>query len=70
MNALRGHISVHTTVRTLLEATHAAVGLGTGCLQMAALVMVSEYRVLTFYGYTKHNCFLNEHRNNFKGSVN
>ena len=42
MNALKVHISVHTTVRTPLEATAAAAGLDTGCLQMADLALVSQ----------------------------
>ena len=41
MNALKEHISVHTTVRTLLEAIHAVAGLATGCLQTVALALVS-----------------------------
>jgi predicted RNase H-related nuclease YkuK (DUF458 family) len=42
MNALKGLTSVHITAKTLLEATHAAVGQDIGCLQMGALAMVSK----------------------------
>ncbi len=42
MNALKGLTSVHITAKTLLEATHAAVGQDIGSLQMGALAMVSH----------------------------
>ena len=42
MNALKGLTSVHTTVRTPLEATHVAVGQDIGWPLMDALAMVSE----------------------------
>ena len=41
MNALKGLTSVHTTARTLLEATHVAVGQDIGWPLMGALAMVS-----------------------------
>lgn len=43
MNVLKGLINVHTTARTLWEATRAVAELAIGCPAMGALAMVSQH---------------------------